>query len=240
MATRMFGGRLAILAGILVAGAAIRAEDRLSPSPSPAVTPVDIVRTRFTPEPLSTDTGTEASSDGGPHLGTGSVVSWFHGLPAYFPHHSSGAALPSENLRPVVTSLPPTAAYPAPYGTLTGTPINNPYSSYSPIGPPVEWVPFTPPDSHPHLWRGPVVTWARRCVSCWSHHNLYGCSSCTAQATFLFGSCRDYFGDPCRKAPPPLLAPAGYAGLQPGGYGGLQPAGYKGLQANTCPTCAGP
>ena len=36
---------------------------------------------------------------------------------------------------------------------------------------------------------------------CWSHHNEFTCGSLKSECTFLFGSCRSFFGDPCVKVP---------------------------------------
>jgi hypothetical protein len=65
-------------------------------------------------------------------------------------------------------------------------------------------------------------------VGCWSHHNMYTCGSWKSECTFIFGSCREFFGEPCLPGPPPPPAPPGYPG--PGAYG--MPAGRSG-----CPSC---
>jgi hypothetical protein len=45
-------------------------------------------------------------------------------------------------------------------------------------------------------------------LGCWTHHNMFGCGSCRSDATFIFGSCRAFFGQQCLKEPPPdALAP---------------------------------
>jgi hypothetical protein len=36
---------------------------------------------------------------------------------------------------------------------------------------------------------------------CWSHHNEFTCGSLKSECTFLFGSCRSFFGEPCVKVP---------------------------------------
>jgi hypothetical protein len=46
--------------------------------------------------------------------------------------------------------------------------------------------------------------WIRRPIGCWSTHNCPCCGSLKADCTFLFGSCRQFFGEPCLKGPPPL------------------------------------
>jgi hypothetical protein len=47
-------------------------------------------------------------------------------------------------------------------------------------------------------------------VGCWSHHNAYLCSSWKSECTFVFGSCRAFFGEPCLIGPPPSPLPPGY------------------------------
>jgi hypothetical protein len=38
---------------------------------------------------------------------------------------------------------------------------------------------------------------------CWAHHNTLGCSSLASEYMFMFGSCRQFYGEPCFKGPPP-------------------------------------
>ena len=40
-------------------------------------------------------------------------------------------------------------------------------------------------------------------TGCWASHNGYGCSSAKAECTFIFGSCRAFYGEPCLDGPPP-------------------------------------
>jgi hypothetical protein len=111
-------------------------------------------------------------------------------------------------------------------GYVTSGVVANTVVTSVPIAPPAlpgEWNPVIPPDPHHYFWKGPVVSLLRT-HACWSHHNLPGCSTIRSEQTFVFGSCRDFFGGPCLKGPPPVLVPAGY---QP-------PAGPS------CPTCARP
>ncbi len=65
-------------------------------------------------------------------------------------------------------------------------------------------------------------------VGCWSHHNMYTCGSWKSECTFVFGSCREFFGEPCLPGPPPPPAPPGYPGM--GAYG--MPGARSG-----CPSC---
>ncbi len=46
-------------------------------------------------------------------------------------------------------------------------------------------------------------------VGCYATHLDHGCSSFKAEATFVFGSCRQFFGGACQPAapPPPFLLP---------------------------------
>lgn len=56
--------------------------------------------------------------------------------------------------------------------------------------------------------RRPLRDWVAN-LGCWSHHNRFGCGSFRSEMTFIFGSCRAFFGDPCRKGPPPSPLPSG-------------------------------
>ncbi len=64
---------------------------------------------------------------------------------------------------------------------------------------------------------------------CWASHLSFGCGSLKSECTFIFGSCRQYFGEGCRKTPPPTYGPippvAGFA-LPIYGPGGYAPPGY--------------
>jgi hypothetical protein len=61
----------------------------------------------------------------------------------------------------------------------------------------------------------PKVGYVRKClnkfgIGCWSHHNNVGCGSLKAECTFIFSSCRVFYGEPCFNGPPPDPAkPAG-------------------------------
>jgi hypothetical protein len=52
-------------------------------------------------------------------------------------------------------------------------------------------------------------------LACWSHHNSPGCGSLKAECKFIFGSCRDFFGEPCIQNPPSIVPPPGR--MMPGG-----------------------
>jgi hypothetical protein len=57
---------------------------------------------------------------------------------------------------------------------------------------------------------------------CWATHFGGGCGSFRSDMVFIFGSCRAFYGEGCRKDPPsiypPGYGPAGY--VPPGGNGG--------------------
>jgi hypothetical protein len=111
-----------------------------------------------------------------------------------------------------------------------------------------------PPAAAPEVGftkKGPVRDWAHDCfhkigVGCWSHHNMYTCSSFHSEFTFVFGSCRQFFGEPCLPGPPQPPMPPGYGPpptyLPQPGYGMTgNPAYGMGVNPNYgkagCPTC---
>jgi hypothetical protein len=59
--------------------------------------------------------------------------------------------------------------------------------------------PYLVDPAKPH----PVLNLLHVPVPCWASHNGYSCSSFRSEATFLFGSCRAFYGEPCIKGPPP-------------------------------------
>jgi hypothetical protein len=50
---------------------------------------------------------------------------------------------------------------------------------------------------------------------CWATINTDGCGSFHSDATFIFGSCRHFWGDPCLPGPEPLPLPPGVVGPIP-------------------------
>ncbi len=67
---------------------------------------------------------------------------------------------------------------------------------------------------------------------CWATHQGFGCGSLKSDCNFIFGSCRTYFGEACRKGPPPPYPP-GF--LQPGSVpSGSSPSGYDARPAGGC------
>jgi len=42
-------------------------------------------------------------------------------------------------------------------------------------------------------------------MGCYATHDSFGCGSAHAHLTFIFGSCRAFFGEPCQPNPPHRL-----------------------------------
>ena len=78
----------------------------------------------------------------------------------------------------------------------------------------------------------PLQAWHRegRPLGCWASFNGYSCTSLKSTLVFTFGSCRDFYGEPCLKGAPPSALPP-WAGRQPAPGG---PAGKAG-----CTSCGG-
>lgn len=74
------------------------------------------------------------------------------------------------------------------------------------------WPPFGRADGAKH------EALNRRGYCCDSHIDAYGCQNWRTQCQFVFGSCRSFFGEPCRPAPPLFQGYRGGAGI--GGAGG--------------------
>jgi hypothetical protein len=69
-------------------------------------------------------------------------------------------------------------------------------------------------------------------LGCWTHHNMFGCGSFKSEATFIFGSCRAFFGQECLKEPPAdALAP-----LREGTPDAATPPRAR-LPFSFCPSC---
>lgn len=82
-----------------------------------------------------------------------------------------------------------------------------------------EPVPYTPT-------KRPILDRLRygRPIGCWASFNGYTCSSFHSTWTFVFGSCRDFYGEPCLKTAPPSPLPP-YA---EGDGGRVPPRPYSG------------
>jgi hypothetical protein len=92
---------------------------------------------------------------------------------------------------------------------------NNPIWPHIPAGS-TELPPGYPPlDNSPS--RHPIRDWwhTGRPLFCWASFNGYGCSSRHATAVFIFGSCRQFYSEPCLKGPPPSALPP-WAGARSG------------------------
>lgn len=63
----------------------------------------------------------------------------------------------------------------------------------------------------------PVRDWWRegRPLGCWGTFNNYGCNSLAGTLHFIFGSCRQFYGEPCLKGAPPSPLPP-WAGPESG------------------------
>ncbi len=61
-----------------------------------------------------------------------------------------------------------------------------------------------PGPDQPGPYKSPLRQWLNHCgVGCWTSHNSPGCGSLHSTLTFVFGSCRSFFGEPCLAPPPP-------------------------------------
>ncbi|HXG08884.1 MAG TPA: hypothetical protein VNK04_03775, partial [Gemmataceae bacterium] len=81
--------------------------------------------------------------------------------------------------------------------------------------------PLAPPPELPsyptgHWWR--FHDWHQPPTGCWAHHNLPRCGNLKAECTFIFGSCRAFYGEPCLKGRP-LLPPVPVSSLRVPGFG---------------------
>jgi hypothetical protein len=87
-----------------------------------------------------------------------------------------------------------------------------PEAATMPVPPPASHVPgptsrLAPEDRIPYH---PITNFTHNCkYYCWSHHNNVGCGSLKAECKFIFGSCHEFYGEPCFKGPPPPPAPPG-------------------------------
>ncbi len=91
---------------------------------------------------------------------------------------------------------------PQPFATLSGAPVvvEGPTAPYFPDEQPTLVNPPLPPAAAP----APRNGWLQRHgLGCWTTHNTLGCSSLKSECIFIFGSCRQFFGEPCMAPPPP-------------------------------------
>jgi hypothetical protein len=62
--------------------------------------------------------------------------------------------------------------------------------------------PEAPPARAGHWWQKPC--------GCFAAFNNVGCGNCRTHAIFIWGSCRQFFGQPCIKQVPAVPLPPGY------------------------------
>jgi len=75
--------------------------------------------------------------------------------------------------------------------------------------------------ARPHpIWQGIKDCLQKHGWCCYSSSNTFTCGTCKSECRFIFGSCREFFGEPCLKGPP--------------GPGDLAVTGY----GNGCRHCA--
>jgi hypothetical protein len=80
---------------------------------------------------------------------------------------------------------------------------------------PPQWVPGQScADCQGSEARHPVGHWWKNPIGCWASLGSPGCGSLKSECIFLFGSCRQFFGQPCLKEPPPAL-PYPYSAMAP-------------------------
>lgn len=101
--------------------------------------------------------------------------------------------------QPSSVFVPPTASpgWPAYIGTEL-----SPYQT-GPYGVPYMPIPPEPPPARAGHW------WQKPC-GCYSDINSASCWNCKTYWIFVFGSCRQFFGEPCIKQVPAFPLPAGY------------------------------
>ena len=125
----------------------------------------------------------------------------------------------------------------------TPIPYPGPYAPYSPYSP-VPYSPYTAPfatcaSGAPDGQGGQDGSWLGRTVNkclqthglgCAASHNSNGCTSCYARLVFVFGSCRQFFSEPCVQ-PGPNTYPARVPIIPP-----LNPVG-SGQGQGGCSSC---
>lgn len=77
---------------------------------------------------------------------------------------------------------------------------------------------YPPVDNSPS--KTPIRDWYHqgRPLGCWASFNNYTCSSLPSTLSFIFGSCRTFYGEPCLKGAPPSALPP-WAGPESGYHG---------------------
>ncbi len=85
------------------------------------------------------------------------------------------------------------------------------------VPPPVEAIPAETPPAPRQGICGRLRTHVanslhKHGLGCYSHHDAFLCSSWQSEKTFIFGSCREFYGEPCLPPPPGGVGPAGGVG----------------------------
>jgi hypothetical protein len=77
-----------------------------------------------------------------------------------------------------------------------------------------KWFPYGPVEidaSTPPRPRRPVGDFLRKCdVCCYANLHSFGCSNLKTELTYIFGSCRDFYAEPCVPPPPHYPGQPGY------------------------------
>jgi len=89
-------------------------------------------------------------------------------------------------------------------------PYIGPPNLYAPTAPEVdlfEVLKLNPTGPPVKRWH-PVYNWyVKSPCYCVTHHNVPGCGSLKSELVFIFGGCREFFGEPCFKGPNPYPHP---------------------------------
>jgi hypothetical protein len=153
---------------------------------------------------------------------------------------SAGEPIPVPPTAPPAELAPPAPPAPsaphAPHGPHTPVhpprQIPQPGPGYYPRTPPaaVELPPGYPPVDSSKSDQ-PIRDWWTngRPLGCWASFNTYGCNSLKSTLSFIFGSCRSFYAEPCRKGAPPSALPP-WAGPE-SGYRGHPLPGENGRES---------
>jgi hypothetical protein len=85
---------------------------------------------------------------------------------------------------------------------------------------------YPPVDSSPKKFPITHALFHHRPLGCWASFNGYSCSSLKSEVSFIFGSCRTFYSEPCLKGAPPSPLPP-WAGPE-SGYHQYPATGRKG------------
>jgi len=131
-------------------------------------------------------------------------------------------------VQPPLQYISPEASSAAP------SPLSNPLIVQ--VHPQFQSPPFIPPDAiaapeptvddYPGK-HGCVANWLHRHnFCCYANVNSVGCGSLKSECTFIFGSCRAFYSEPCLPGKPaPPYYPAYYGFSPPPGFNGYKKAG---------------